>query len=92
MLEIKRRMNTIKQLGKRENVHQKPLDITQLFKNNNLKNVIKSIFDINMHHNPIKVWVKDGFDAKKMVSHFQGSIFQSNWGISALEITSKVVR
>jgi len=55
MLEIKRRMNTIKQLGKRENVHQKPLDITQLFKNNNLKNVIKSIFDIDLHHGPIKV-------------------------------------
>jgi hypothetical protein len=55
MLEIKRRMNTIKQLSKGGNVHQRPLGITQLSKNNNLKNVIKSVFDIDMHHGPIKV-------------------------------------
>jgi len=55
MLVVKRRMNTIKQLGKRDNVHQRPFDNTQLFKNNNSKNVIKSVFDVDLHHDPIKV-------------------------------------
>jgi len=55
MLIIKRKMSTIKQLGKGDNAHQKPFNITQLFKNKNLKNVIKSVFDVNMHHGPIGV-------------------------------------
>jgi hypothetical protein len=55
MLVIKRRMNTIKQHGKRDNVRQRPLDITQFFKNNSSRNVIKSIFDVDLHHNPIRV-------------------------------------
>jgi hypothetical protein len=55
MLVIKRRMNTIKQPSKGDNDHQRPLDITQLFKNNNSKNIIKNVFNINLHHNPIKV-------------------------------------
>jgi hypothetical protein len=52
MLVVKRRMNTIKQPKKGDNVHQRPLDITQLSKNNNLKNVIKNV---DLHHNPIMV-------------------------------------
>jgi hypothetical protein len=55
MLVVKRRMNTIKQLGKRDNAHQRPFDSTQLFKNNNSKNVIKSVFDVDLHHDPIRV-------------------------------------
>jgi hypothetical protein len=55
MLVVKRRMNSIKQLGKWDNPHQSPLDITQFSKNNNSKNAIKGVFDINLHHNPIRV-------------------------------------
>jgi hypothetical protein len=43
----------------------KVLDILELFKNNNSRNVIKSVFDIDLHHDPIKVSVKEDFDAKK---------------------------
>jgi hypothetical protein len=39
---VKRRMSTIKQHGKGDNVWQKPFDITQLFKNNNLKMLLKA--------------------------------------------------
>jgi hypothetical protein len=55
MLVIKKGMNTIKELGKRDNVLQKTPDILQLLKNNSSKNVIKNIFNIDLHHNPIKV-------------------------------------
>jgi hypothetical protein len=41
MLVIKRKMNTIKQLGKRDNAHQMPSNITKLSKNNNLKILLK---------------------------------------------------
>jgi hypothetical protein len=47
MLIVNRRVNTIKQLGKGENVHQRSLDITQLSKNSSSKNVIKNVFDVN---------------------------------------------
>jgi hypothetical protein len=52
MLVVKKRMNTLKKLSKKDNVHQKLLDITQLSKNNDLKNVIKSI---DLHFGSIKV-------------------------------------
>jgi hypothetical protein len=55
MLVVKKRMNTTKQLGKGDNACQRPFDITQLFETHNLRNVIKSVFDVNMHHDPIKV-------------------------------------
>jgi hypothetical protein len=32
-----------------------PLDITQFSKNGSLKNTIKIVFDIDLHHSPIKV-------------------------------------
>jgi hypothetical protein len=32
MLVIKRKMSTIKQLGKGDNVHERPLDMTQFLK------------------------------------------------------------
>jgi hypothetical protein len=65
MLAIKRKMSTIKQLGKGDNVHQRPPGITQLSKNSDLKNVIKSVFNVDLHHGPIRVQVKEGLDAKK---------------------------
>jgi len=65
MLVVKRKMVTIKQLGKMENVCQRLLGITYFSKNNNLRNVIKSIFYVDLHHNLIKVWVEEGSDAKK---------------------------
>jgi hypothetical protein len=55
MLTVKRRMNAIKQFGKGDNVRQKPPSIAQLSKNNSSRNVIKSVFDINLHHGRIKV-------------------------------------
>jgi hypothetical protein len=55
MVIVKRRINTIKQSGKGDNVHQKPLGITQLFKSNSSKNTIKNVFDVDLHHSPIKV-------------------------------------
>jgi hypothetical protein len=65
MLVVKRRMSIIKQLGKRDNARQSPRNITQLSKNNNFKNVIKSVFYINFHHGPIKVKVEEGSDVQK---------------------------
>jgi len=55
MLIIKRKMNAIKQFGKRDNVRQRPLGITQFFKNNSLKIFIKNVFDFDLHHGLIKV-------------------------------------
>jgi len=55
MLVVKRIMNTIKQFGKGDNVHQKTPDISQFLKNNNSINVIKSVFNVNLHHDPFKV-------------------------------------
>jgi hypothetical protein len=54
-----------KQLSKRDNVHQRPPGVTQHFKNNDSINVIKSIFNIDLHHGPIQVQVKEGSNAKK---------------------------
>jgi hypothetical protein len=45
----------IKQLDKRNNVHQRPFDITQFFKNSSSRDIIKNIFNIDLHHDPIKV-------------------------------------
>jgi hypothetical protein len=54
-MEVKKRMSTIKQIGKGDNVHQSPPpNITQLYENNYSKNVIKNIFDVNLHHGLIK--------------------------------------
>jgi hypothetical protein len=50
MLIVKKKMSTIKQLGKGDKVRQVPFDITQLSKNSSSRNVIKNIFDINLHH------------------------------------------
>jgi hypothetical protein len=49
MLEIKRRMSTIKQPGKGDNARQRPPSITQFFKNNSSRNTIENIFDIDLH-------------------------------------------
>ncbi len=65
MLVVKKRMSAIKQHGKGDNVHQKPLNITQFLKNSNLRNFIKSIFDSDLHHGLIKVWVEEGPDTKR---------------------------
>jgi hypothetical protein len=55
MLVVKRKMNAIKQLGKKDNAHQRPFNITQLFKNSRSRNTIKNVFDLNLHHNLIRV-------------------------------------
>jgi hypothetical protein len=55
MLVVKRKMNTIKQLDKEDNACQRPLTITQCLKNKSLKNAIESIFNVDLHHGPIKV-------------------------------------
>jgi hypothetical protein len=65
MLVVKRKMNTIKQPNKGDNAHQKPPNITHFSKNNSSRNIIKSVFNINLHHDPIKVLVEEGSDAKK---------------------------
>jgi hypothetical protein len=58
-------MSTIKQHGNGDNAHQRTYNISQLFKNSNSKNIIKIVFDIYLHHNPINVYVKEVFDVKK---------------------------
>ncbi len=58
-------MNTIKQRCKGDNVRQRSLNILKFFKNNSSKNVIKKNFDIDFHHNPTKVYVKEGINAKR---------------------------
>ncbi len=45
MLVLKKIMNTMKQFGKRDNVYQKPLDITQLSKNSSSRNAITNVFN-----------------------------------------------
>jgi hypothetical protein len=65
MLVIKRRMNAIKQPSKRDNVHQRSPGITQFSKNYNSKNIIKSVFDVDLNHGLIKVLVEEGSNAKK---------------------------
>jgi hypothetical protein len=65
MLVVNRRMNTIKQPSKRDNVHQSPPSITQLSNKNDSKNVIKNVFNVDLHHHLIREQVKEGLDAKK---------------------------
>lgn len=55
MLVLKRIMIIIKQLGKGDNACQRSPNILQLSKNNNSKNVIRNIFDVNLCHDLIKV-------------------------------------
>ncbi len=43
ILEIKKKTNTIKQHGEGDNVHQRPLDIKQLFENTYSRNYINLI-------------------------------------------------
>jgi hypothetical protein len=56
----------IKHIDKRDNACQSLSDITELFLNNNSRNVIKNIFNLDLHHDPIKVYVGEGLDAKRM--------------------------
>jgi len=65
ILVIKKKMNTIEQPSKGDNVCQNPNNITQLSINNNSKNDIKIIFNVNLHHDPIRVKVEKGLDAKR---------------------------
>jgi hypothetical protein len=55
MLIIFLKMSIVKQHDKKDNVCQRTYDISQLFKINSLKNIIKNVFNIYLHHNPIKV-------------------------------------
>jgi len=55
MLEVERKMSAIKQLGKWDNVRQRPFNVTQFFENNYSKKIIKIIFNVDLHHGPIKV-------------------------------------
>jgi hypothetical protein len=55
MLEVKKKMNAIKQFSEEDNAYQKPPITTQFFKNSSSRNVIKNVFDIDMHHGPIRV-------------------------------------
>jgi hypothetical protein len=64
MLVVKRRMGAIKQPSKRDNVSQRPPNITRLLKNNNSRNIIKRVFNVDLHHDLIRVWV-EGLDAKR---------------------------
>jgi hypothetical protein len=64
MLVINRRMSIIKQLG-RENVHRRPPTITQLSKKNSSRNVIKNVFDVDLHHSPIRMSIEEGSYAKR---------------------------
>jgi hypothetical protein len=68
MLVVKKKMSTIKQPNKGDNVRQNPNNITQLFKNNNSKNVIKIVFDVDLHHGPIRVKVEKVWMPKGMTS------------------------
>jgi hypothetical protein len=65
MLVVKKRMCTIKQFGKKDNARQKPLRHHTTLLNINSRNLIKNVFNIDLHHNPIRVQVKEGLDAKR---------------------------
>jgi hypothetical protein len=58
-------MSTIKQLDKRDNVHQKSLSILELSKRNNSRNIIKNVFDVDLHHNPSRVVIEKGSNGKR---------------------------
>jgi hypothetical protein len=64
MLVVKKRMCTIKQFGKRDNARQKPLRHHIIILNINLRNLIKNVFNIDLHHNLVRVQVEEGLDAK----------------------------
>jgi hypothetical protein len=68
MLILKRRMSTIKQHDKGDNVYQRSSSTLKLFKNSSLRNVIKNIFNIDLHHNLIKCRSKKALMQKGMVS------------------------
>jgi len=55
MLEIKRKMNIIKQPDKRDNAHDRSLDILEFSKKQIKINDIKSVFDVNLHHGLIRL-------------------------------------
>jgi len=65
MLIVNRRMDTIKQPNKKDDVHQRPPSITQLFNKSDSTNVIKNVFNVDLHHDLMRVQVKEGLDAKK---------------------------
>jgi hypothetical protein len=68
MLIVKRKMNIVKQLDKKDNARQRPLGVTQLLKNNSLKNILKSDFGVDVHHNPTRVWSRRTQMQKRMAS------------------------
>jgi hypothetical protein len=68
MLVIKRRMNTIKQLGKTKDACQRSSNISQLSKNSSLRNDIKNVFDVDLHHDPIKCKLRRALMPKWMVA------------------------
>jgi len=92
MLVVKRKMCTIKQLSKGDNVHQWPLDITQLFKNSSSRNIIKNVFNVDLHHGPIKVKVKEGSDAKRNGLIASRGQYSKLMGIRVFEMALEVVR
>jgi hypothetical protein len=51
-----------------------------------VRNVIKNVFDVNLHHDPIRVSVEEDSNAKNdgLVA-FAGSIFQTDGGVSTFE-------
>jgi hypothetical protein len=68
MLEIERKMNAIKQLGKWDNVRQRPFNITQLSKNNYSKKTIKIIFGVDLHHAQSRCSLKRAQMPKRMAT------------------------
>jgi hypothetical protein len=60
--------------------------------NRSLRNVIKSVFNVDLHHSPIKVQVEEGLDAKNnshIISKNQYSKLVG--GIGVLEMAPEAI-
>ncbi len=87
MLAIKKRLSTIKQLGKRDNARKKPLTLHKYLKITLLRNVIKSIFLRQHTSRPNQGVGQRRFECQKRWPHnLQGLMLQIDGGISAPEM------
>jgi hypothetical protein len=63
-----------------------------ILQKNSLRNVIKNVFSIDLHHNLVQVQVEEGSDAKRnSFIIFKGRYSKSMGGIGAPEMTPEVI-
>jgi hypothetical protein len=91
MLIVKRKMNTIKQLGKGDNAGQRPLGITQLSKTSSSKMLLKMFLMSTYITTQLGCRAKKVWMPKRMVSQPLGSILQTNGGIGVPKMAFETI-